>query len=351
MTTLMGPVERHLVPPELLDPLGYPLLPGPLPARRTRPDETAHYHARLAARFGRTGLAPFLAAPDLEVVDVLAGRGAAGYVPRRRWAITPGDVVAPEPLAEEALSEYLDVLGQRKLRPAFVAAGDPGPYRRRGFAVTVIADEAVVDLATFDLSRKNRAKVRHAVSSARRFGLTVVPYASWQDEQLAEVSRAWLSTKRGGEFGFTLSRHENVAAQLRDGVTDLWSVLDSSGNVQAWCTWRHYLDGQARVLDVMRRRPGAPNPSMDFLIASSLAHYRDAGVREASLASVPRERGAAAERIYPCRSLRAYKQKFDPKWQPRWLAVPSAWRRPLALAAICGAYCPGGLRRAVVRNG
>ncbi len=164
------------------------------------------------------------------------------------------------------------------------------------------------------------------------------------------MSAAWLSTKRGGELGFTLSRYDDVAGQLAAGVTDLWVVLDEAYTVQAWCTWRHYLNGDARVLDIMRRRPHAPNPTMDFLICTSLEHYRDSGVTWASLASVPREHGSAAERIYPARSLRAYKQKFDPRWEPRWLAIAAAWQRPFALAAICGAYCPGGMRRALLRN-
>lgn len=329
------------------------LLPAPQPLLRhtARRDETTRRaHAHLAARFGQTGLAPFLATPDVDVVDLVDGFGAAGYARKRRWAVTPGDVIAPEPLADMALSQYLDALAQRRLRPVFLAVRDPEPLRRRGFALSEVADEAVLELRTFSLRGAKRANVRHSATSARRVGLSVVPYAPWQDEQLAAVSREWLSTKRGGELGFTLSRHEDVAVQLGDGTTDLWTVLDQAGEIQAWCTWRHYANGAARVLDVMRRRPQAPNPAMDLLIAETLEHYRDIGVTRASLASVPREHGSLAERVYPCRSLRAYKQKFDPVWEPRWLAVPAAWHQPFALAAVCAAYCPGGMRRALVRN-
>lgn len=315
-----------------------------------RDESTIRAHARLAVMHGRTGLAPFLANPDVQVVDLVGGFGAAGYAQRRRWAVTTGDVVAPQALADLALSQYLDTLAERALRPAFVAVSDPMPYRRRAFAVSTIADEAVLDLTTFSLAGAKRANLRHSTTSAQRAGLTVAPYAPWQDKQIAAVSREWLSTKRGGELGFTLSRYDDVATQLRGPGTDLWVVLNGAGDVQAWCTWRHYLGGRGRVLDVMRRRVNAPNPAMDYLIADVLGQYRDTGVTHASLASVPREHGAAAERIYPSSSLRAYKQKFDPQWEPRWLAVPSAWQRPFALAAVCGAYCPGGMRRALLRN-
>ena len=125
--------------------------------------------------FGRTGWAPFLAAPEVHVVDLAGGFGAAGYARRGRWAVTAGDVVAPEPLADRALSQYLHILDQRRLKAAFVAISDPAPFRRRGFAVSEIADEAILDLKNFGLSGKAPANLRHAVASARRAGLTVNP--------------------------------------------------------------------------------------------------------------------------------------------------------------------------------
>jgi lysylphosphatidylglycerol synthetase-like protein (DUF2156 family) len=152
-------------------------------------------------------------------------------------------------------------------------------------------------------------------------------------------------------MGFTLSRYGDVERQIAEGATDLWSVVDDGGTVQAWCTWRHYLGGRARVVDVMRRRVAAPNPSMDFLIASTLERYRDMGLELASLASVPRPHGETSERVYPTKPLRAYKQKFAPRWEPRWLAVPHARQRLSATLAVSSAYCPGGLRRALRRNG
>jgi lysylphosphatidylglycerol synthetase-like protein (DUF2156 family) len=305
---------------------------------------------RLAARYGRTGVAPFIANPDANLVPLLDGSAAGAYVRVRRWAVTPGDIVAQEDALEAALDEYLRTVRRRTLRPAFVAVADPEPFRRRGFDTSVIAEEAVIDLRTFTLSGSARANLRHSTTSGRRAGLTVLPYAPWQDEQIEEISREWLRTKRGGELGFTLSRHGDVAAQLAHGETDLWVAVDGDGVVQAWCTWRHYLGGQARVVDVMRRRINAPNPAMDMLLASVVESYRDAGLAYASLASVPCDHGDLADRIYPSRSLRAYKQKFAPEWQPRWLAVPAARHRLFALAAIGAAYCPGGLRRAIFRN-
>lgn len=319
-------------------------------ARRLEVIEAGRADAALAARHGRTGVAPFLASPDVETVELVGGAGLSGYARRGRWAVTPGDVVAPEHLTDEALAEYLDVLDDRRLRPAFLAVADIEPLQRRGFHVTEIADEAVIDLASFSLAGSKRANIRHSTTSARRAGLVVKPYDERYAWQIEEISQEWLRTKRGGELGFTLSRYEDVSEQLLDHSADLWMTVDADDRVQAWCTWRHYLGGQGRVLDVMRRRPDAPNPAMDGLMATVLENYRDAGLRLASLASVPRSHGNLAERVYPTRTLRAYKQKFDPRWETRWLAVPAARQQLFALIAVGRAYCPGGLSRALRPN-
>lgn len=347
MTTLVPPAGQQNTARRVVIPTG---LPRPERGPVHTPEQV-RAHAYLAACFGRTGVAPFLAASDVSVVEVLDGWGAAAHLQRGRWAVVAGDVIAPSGLAETALDQYLHQLRRLRLRPAFVALADPEPLRARGFAVSQIADEALIDLSDFSLDGRPRAGIRHAVASARRLGLRVRPYHADDAPQLARISHDWLRTKRGGEMGFTLSRHEDVADQLADGATDLWSVAGPDGTVWAWCTWRHYRNGDARVIDVMRRRPDAPNPAMDFLLASALEHYRDSGVVLASLASVPRAHGELGERVYPTRSLRAYKQKFAPRWEPRWLAIPHRWQEPFAQVAIARAYCPAGLRRALRRNG
>ena len=101
----------------------------------------------------------------------------------------------------------------------------------------------------------------------------------------------------------------------------------------------------------MRRADDAPNPTMDLLIADGLLEFAESGVRTASLSAVPLSRGKVAEHIYPTQTLRRYKEKFAPTWEPMWLAAPSPWSTPNALAAVACAYSPGGLIQAARRNG
>ena len=117
---------------------------------------------------------------------------------------------------------------------------------------------------------------------------------------------------------FTLGRFRAEAV----GKDNCRVVLDGSGVVVAFCTWLPFDRGRARLLDLMRRLPDVPNPAMDLLIARSLLEFADTGVFRASLACVPRVPDFLAG-LYPAERLRRYKNKFAPRWETRWLAIPS----------------------------
>jgi phosphatidylglycerol lysyltransferase len=148
-------------------------------------------------------------------------------------------------------------------------------------------------------------------------------------------------------MGFTLGRFDSVSAC----PDDCRVAVDGDGRVVAFVTWHRFNDNRARVLDLMRRLPDAPNPAIDLLIGESLTRFAAAGVEQASLGSVPMSHGRLAERVYPTRSLRRFKDKFAPDWQPRYLAAPSRAHAPAALVAVARAYSSGGLCRALRRNG
>ncbi|MCU1460871.1 MAG: rane protein [Acidimicrobiales bacterium] len=300
---------------------------------------------RVVARWGRASTAPFVTAEGMEVA--WCGLDAvAGYARRGRWAVTVGDPVAPPGDLDDALDGYLDAVASRQLRPVFVATTEADPYRARGFTVLPVAEEATLALDGFSLEGKRRADIRHSVATAKRYGLRVVAWEPSLADGVAEVSRAWLATKRGGEMGFTLG---HLSGPPPAGVV-CRVVVDDAGQVLGFVTWHTFDDDNGRVVDVMRRRPDAPNPTMDFLIASSLLDFAAAGVRHASLSSVPISHGPLAERVYPAASLRHFKNKFAPQWETRWLAAPARRHLPGALRAVAHAYCPGGLGAALRQN-
>jgi hypothetical protein len=167
-------------------------------AGRSEAARSRAHLARLAARHGRTDVQTFIANADVQVVDLVGGAAASGYARVRRWAVTPGDVVAPV----RTESDALDVLGAPRLRPVFVAVVRPDPFVRRGFDTTVVADEAVIDLPTFSPPGAPPAALDDLGPPGRVVGAAVRAVA---DRLIEKTSHQRLSSKRGGELGFPVN--------------------------------------------------------------------------------------------------------------------------------------------------
>jgi phosphatidylglycerol lysyltransferase len=278
---------------------------------------------------------------------LLSDGGVTGIVRRGRWAVMATEPATPAGTEVVVLDELLQRLADDRLRPLFAAVSTPELFAQAGMYCQPVAEDGIILLDGFSLSGSRRASIRHSVTAAHRAGLVVEDYGPQHAAGCAAVSAAWLATKRGGEMGFTLGRFDSVSTS----PDDCRVAVDRDGRVVAFVTWHRFDDNRARVLDLMRRLPDAPNPAMDLLIGESLTRFAAAGVEVASLGSVPLSHGRLAERIYPTRSLRRFKDKFAPDWQPRYLAVPGRAYVPAALVAVARAYSSGGLYRALRRNG
>jgi phosphatidylglycerol lysyltransferase len=118
-------------------------------------------------------------------------------------------------------------------------------------------------------------------------------------------------------------------------------------------------------VDLMRYSSDAPASVMDYLFVSMMLWGRDAGYKTfdlgmASLSGIegrelaPLWNRAGAwlyrhgEHFYNFQGLRRYKSKFDPQWEPRYLASPGGLALPRALAGV-SILISRGLRGVVSR--
>jgi phosphatidylglycerol lysyltransferase len=125
------------------------------------------------------------------------------------------------------------------------------------------------------------------------------------------------------------------------------------------------------ALDLMRRQESVPSGTMDFLIAHALLHFKEHGVAVASLGLAPlantregahgwleRAMGTGMEWnfqhmnwVYHYKSLHAFKHKFNPRWEPRYLAYPSGAALPQVLYALVRVHLAAGRLGARGRHG
>lgn len=107
-------------------------------------------------------------------------------------------------------------------------------------------------------------------------------------------------------------------------------------------------------VDLMRHLPDAPAGTMDMMFVRLFQWGRDQGhatfnLGLAPLSGMPEDRLAPiwakigralferGERLYRFTGLRAFKAKFQPQWEPRYIATPGGLPRLRALVALVGA--------------
>jgi len=104
-------------------------------------------------------------------------------------------------------------------------------------------------------------------------------------------------------------------------------------------------------IDLMRYHPDkAVTNTMDFLLVELILWSKDEGYRQFDLAMAPlsglvKEDAPAlarlfnfvfehGERFYNFQGLRRFKKKFNPDWEPRYIAAPGYWSLPIVLAHV-----------------
>lgn len=321
----------------------------------------------LAERYGRSSTAPLLALPDNARLPLCDGQALAGLAVRNGVAISLGLPVAPDGLERAALVELVRECEQAGWTPALLALDE----RQRevaaaeGFSSQKIGEEAFLDVAEFSTAGKRRSNVRHSVTRARKDGVVVLRYdaTSWsprRDAQLAAISAAWLADKGGPELGFTLGRFDLDRLDDQEVFVALVGLDTEQERVVGFVTWLPYGDGEAAVLDLMRRGDRVPPGVMEALVVDSLADFAARGRAVASLGGVPLAATAArtdrtsqllgwlyehGDAVYAAKGLFRFKDKFAPRWEPMFLAYPAAADVPRIGLAALRAFLPAGAVR------
>jgi phosphatidylglycerol lysyltransferase len=270
-----------------------------------------------------------------------------------------------EPAAVRALAwEFLERADRAGGWPVFyqISPGSLPLFVEMGCIALKLGEEAYVSLEDFSLDGGSSKSLRRMHRDAERDGATfeVVRREAVASliPQLRAVSDDWLSRKAAHEKGFSLGVFD--PAYLRN--FDI-SVVRRNGRIVAFA---NVLTGAGRdaSADLMRYSSDAPRGVMDYLFAELILWARREGYQRFSLGMAPLSgldsrtlaprwsRWASlvylhGESMYNFRGLRAYKEKFHPRWEPRYLATPHRFALPWILADVAS-IISGGSRRSNV---
>lgn len=313
--------------------------------------------------YSRYSLSAFAVQDDKHHLLAAGNRALIAFSMRGSVAVACGDPLAAEEDFESSVRDYTDYCRRNGWTPCiYEAAEEKLPlYSRLGLQSLKLAEEAIIDLKEFSLTGGTRANLRAMVNKTLKTGMKVLRYERGLkqdpslDRQLEAVSAEWLAEKRLPEMGFTLGR---FSLEGLERIPVFIAMLE--GEVKAFCTWLLYRNGEAVVLDLMRKRKDAISGTMDLLLAESLLQLKDAGVPEASLSNAPLaninaphdtlDRGVRLlfenmNSFYGYKNLFHFKKKFSPRWEGRYLVYPAGTDLPRVAYALLRIHHSSGLLR------
>jgi len=295
-----------------------------------------------------------------------AGTGFVMYGVRRRSWIAMGDPVGPPDVCRELAWQFREIADRHGGLAAFyeVGAENLPVYLDLGLHLRKLGEEARVPLADFSLAGGARKGLRQAHARMLREGcrfevIDREAVAGCLDE-LRVVSEQWMRSKHTREKRFSIGFFD--PSYLRRCPIALVRRQD---RIIAFANLWAPAAREELSIDLMRHADAAPSGVMEYLFAELLLWGRTQGYRWFSLGMAPlsgfehhrlaplwNRFGALlfrhGEHFYNFRGLRAFKDKFDPVWEPRYLASPGGLSMPFLLTDVA-ALISGGVTGVIAR--
>jgi phosphatidylglycerol lysyltransferase len=336
----------------------------PAPASRAYPTAEELARAKVIAGSARVSAANLALSGDKSLLFSESGRSFIQYSVMKRSWVAIGDPVGDPAEFRELAWQFKEAADRHGAWPVFYQAGREylPMYIDLGLTLLKLGEEARVPLTTFTLDGGRAKSQRRIIREAEKAGasLEVVPPDEVHDYlgELRAVSDAWLAQKRTREKGFSLGFFSPeylvnfpVAVVRVDGRIVAFANIWTSGGMEELS------------VDLMRFSPDAPRSVMEYLFLELMLWGKAQGYASFNLGMAPLSgfdvRALApvwsrigglvfrqGEHFYNFRGLRQYKEKFDPHWEPRYLASPAGLALPRILAHVAS-LINGGLRGVV----
>jgi len=292
----------------------------------------------IVVRHGRSAQDFFKLWPDKSYFFSASRQSFLAYRVGGAYALVLGDPVGPVEELAGTVQQFVEYCTDKGWSVGFhqVHAEHLPMYLRMGFRRRMkVGEDAIVDLAEFSLLGSSRKEFRNTVSRLERQGFRMerieAPLTAELVTELKSVSDAWLGMPGHRERQFTLGRF--VFAYVAS--MPVYVVRDPQGAIGAFLNLVPSFQTGLATVDLMRRRPDAPNGIMDFLFAAVFMELKQLGYRRFSLGMAPLaefrngERANPEERavgwlmrrfpvIFRADTLRRFKSKYADTWEPRY---------------------------------
>lgn len=265
------------------------------------------------------------------------GQAVLAYTVKNGVALVIGDPVGAATSVRSLLSEFVDQAQRNSWEVcfAYVSLHWKQLYLKQGLEMIKIGEDAMVDLAKFTAGTIRNKHWRNIRNRFNKLGFTYERVIPARDsdiiDEVAAVSDAWMAQPGRKEWQFFAGSFSRDYMQH----STLHVVRDAGGRVVAFANQVPTFQTEEATVDLMRYMPGAPANCMDWLFLCLLESLNQDGYHRFNLGLAPLSglslrRGKMEERFMSLlyqldrglsfQGLRQFKEKFEPIWQPKYVA-------------------------------
>lgn len=236
----------------------------------------------------------------------------------------------------------------------FVLEKNLAYYHDAGYGCYKTGEEASFDVQNWSMNGGRMAKVRSSWHTAQHKGLTVREYCPQKERnpdverQMQEITDQWLGNKHTARLQFLVG---SLMLDKPEGKRYFYAA-DPDGMIQGFNVLNPYLGGSGWIIDIMRRREGAPHGVMELLFHDIMETLKAENVKYMSLGIAPFfntndgpdpslfERAehyiyGHMNYIYGFKPLQEAKDKYGPVWSSVYLACHPKHMSPWMDLAAC----------------
>jgi len=287
----------------------------------------------------------------------------------RSW-VAMGDPVGPEEEWDDLLWRFREMCDEHDGWPVFyqIDQANLPLYLQFGMRFLKLGEEAKVDLDTFSLEGGAYKSLRYSHNKALKDGYTfeIVPAEGEVSptggpaenvnaiiNTLKDISDEWLQSKHTREKCFSLGSFKPEYIS-RTPV----AVVRAGEKIIAFANILQSADKYELSVDLMRHLPADGSVIMDYLFTELMLQGKKegfkwfnlgmaplSGLQDSALAPLWERTGAFlfryGEHFYNFQGLRQYKEKFNPVWEPKYLASRGGLILPRILANVSSLISSG----------
>jgi phosphatidylglycerol lysyltransferase len=316
------------------------------------PDAAALSRARTIIRAQQRSEALLALMGDKSLMFSISGEALLMFARRGKSWIALFDPIGPRGEWTELIWRFVELAATSGGRAAFYQVRpDSLPfYIDAGLRIVKIGEEARIALPDYHLQGSRRSSLRYALKRGEREGLAFEMLSPDQAvllmPALEEISAAWLDAHDAREKGFSVAAFEPGYV-----ATQSVALVRQNGSPVAFVTIMATDERSEATIGLMRHIPDTSPYTMEFLFVRLILALKDQRYQVLSLGMAPLSglsRTRLAQRwyrlgnliwshgnmLYNFQGLRTFKSKFDPQWEPRYLAVSGSMGPLFALADV-----------------